>query len=59
LLPFSRFFSHQGDKVCASNLLVDPLPKNAKLKALVFLTGMPELHWAQTGVGSILDVLAK
>ena len=42
-----------------SDLLVDPSLEYVQVEELVLGTCVPELHGAQTGVGSILDVLAK
>ena len=42
-----------------SDLLVDPFLEFVQVEELVLGMCVAELRWAQTGVGSILDVLAK
>jgi hypothetical protein len=47
------------DELGMSDLLVDPSPEYIQVEELILWTCVPELHGAQMGVGSILDVLTK
>lgn len=57
--PFAVASSRTSWRTWKADLLVDPSLEYVQVEELVLGTCVPELHGAQTGVGSILDVLAK
>ena len=56
LLPFHLAPVYE---LVASNLLVDALSEYLQIEELVLRTCVPELHGAEEGIRSVLDVAAK